>query len=583
MSGRVECWDFDDRSTYEAFVVAARNSGLGTVIDNIEAGYCDDTPGDGVRWLVRYPAEVERTPGSRTVLARRPKLPVERQHDKDNIKVLIELPAFSIVAPTNGRVHPSGRPYLRRKGSFSSIAAYTSEEREALIELARSFDAMPRREADHKAGARTKDNRPGDDFASRTTWTEVLSPHGWTDLFPRDGTTYWRRPGKKFGISATTNHGGADLLYVFTSSTEFEAKKSYTRFGAYAMLNHRGDFQAAARELAKQGYGQQIATSPQAGPRDYRETEAGIEWRRLTKEGVIWTVLTNFSARIVSDITQDDGIETLRALEIAAAINDRAQTFVGAAAQFAQMTWPLEHLGAEAVVQPGQGSKDRARAAIQILSGRIPQRRIYTHTGWRQVDGEMVYMHAGGALGPDGPVDGLEVQLPEQLERYLLPGTDHGLREHVEASLAMRSVASDRVTIPLLAAVYRAAIGEADFSVHISGPTGVQKSEITALGQQHFGATMDARALPGSWTSTGNALEAIASAAKDALLVIDDYVPQGTTSDRARLNAIADRVLRAQGNRSGRGRLRSDATMRRSRPPRGLIVSTGEEVPGGQS
>jgi len=111
----------------------------------------------------------------------------------------------------------------------------------------------------------------------------------------------------------------------------------------------------------------------------------------------------------------------------------------------------------------------------------------------------------------------------------------------------------------------------------------VQKSEITALGQQHFGATMDARALPGSWTSTGNALEAIASAAKDALLVIDDYVPQGTTADRARLNAIADRVLRAQGNRSGRGRLRSDATMRRSRPPRGLIVSTGEEVPGGQS
>ena len=77
-------------------------------------------------------------------------MPDERQHDKDNIKVLIELPAFSIVAPTNGRVHPSGRPYLRRSGSFSSIAAYTSEERDALIELARSFDAMPRSEAEPK-------------------------------------------------------------------------------------------------------------------------------------------------------------------------------------------------------------------------------------------------------------------------------------------------------------------------------------------------------------------------------------------------------------------------------------------------
>jgi hypothetical protein len=123
VSGRVECWDFDDRGTYEAVVTTARNCGLGSVIDRIEAGYCDDTPGDGVRWLVRYPAEVERVPGSRAILARRPKLATERQHDKDNIKVLIELPAFSIVAPTNGRVHPSGRPYLRRSGSFTSIAA----------------------------------------------------------------------------------------------------------------------------------------------------------------------------------------------------------------------------------------------------------------------------------------------------------------------------------------------------------------------------------------------------------------------------------------------------------------------------
>jgi hypothetical protein len=42
-------------------------------------------------------------------------------------------------------------------------------------------------------------------------------------------------------------------------------------------------------------------------------------------------------------------------------------------------------------------------------------------------------------------------------------------------------------------------------------------------------------------------------------------------------------VLRAQGNASGRGRLRSDATQRRARPPRGLIISTGEDVPPGQS
>src|ERR1700730_17549082 len=40
---------------------------------------------------------------------------------------------------------------------------------------------------------------------------------------------------------------------------------------------------------------------------------------------------------------------------------------------------------------------------------------------------------------------------------------------------------------------------------------------------------------------------------------------------------------RAQGNRCGRGRLHSDTRLRPARPPRGLILSTGEEVPAGQS
>jgi Domain of unknown function (DUF927) len=316
---------------------------------------------------------------------------------------------------------------------------------------------------------------------------------------------------------------------------------------------------------------------------DYRETPDGIEWLRRTKDGDVWVPLTNFRARIVSDITRDDGIETTRAVEIEGKINGRSHKFAVSGTEFGQMGWPLEHLGAEAIVQPGHGLRDRARTAIQIVSGRIPHRRVYSHTGWRQIGGSWAYMHGGGTLGAEGPVCGLEVELPEQLEGYVLPIAAENLVDAVATSLAMRKVAPDRVTIPLLGAVHRAVLGGADFSVHLSGLTGAQKSEIAALSQQHYGAAMDARALPGSWTSTGNALEAIASAAKDAVIVIDDYVPQGTTADRQRLNAVADRVLRAQGNRSGRARLRSDTSLRRTRPPRGLIISTGEEVPGGQS
>src|SRR5206468_3731005 len=78
-------------------------------------------------------------------------------------------------------------------------------------------------------------------------------------------------------------------------------------------------------------------------------------------------------------------------------------------------------------------------------------------------------------------------------------------------------------------------------------------------------------------------LEGLASTAKDALLVVDDFAPQGGAHDVARYHREADRLLRAQGNRAGRGRCRPDGSVRPARPPRGSIISTGEDVPRGQS
>jgi len=115
------------------------------------------------------------------------------------------------------------------------------------------------------------------------------------------------------------------------------------------------------------------------------------------------------------------------------------------------------------------------------------------------------------------------------------------------------------------------------------GETGAFKSELAALHQQHFGLGMDRLHLPASWSSTPNALEAMAFHAKDALFVIDDFAPQGSCVDVSRYHAAADRVFRAAGNHAGRGRLESTTRLRDSKPPRALILSTGEEIPRGQS
>ncbi len=318
---------------------------------------------------------------------------------------------------------------------------------------------------------------------------------------------------------------------------------------------------------------------------EYEATDRGLVWNRWTSNGPVPVLLTNFTARIVADIARDDGVETTRAFEIEARLGKRVSRFSVPAARFASMNWPTEHMGAEAVIFPGQSQRDHARAAVQLLSGPVDQRTMYAHTGWRVIDGAPVYLHAGGAIGRNGQVAGVQVDLPSALAEVKLPDppTDETLRSAVAASLDLLRLAPDRISVPVLAATCRSVLGGADSSIHLSGPTGAGKTELAARCMQHFGPGFSRTALPGSWSSTGNSLEVLAFIAKDLLLPVDDFCPTGSSSDVHRIHREADRLFRGQGNNSGRGRLSSDGTLRNARPPRGLILSTGEDIPRGQS
>src|SRR5262249_20254138 len=133
-----------------------------------------------------------------------------------------------------------------------------------------------------------------------------------------------------------------------------------------------------------------------------------------------------------------------------------------AASVFAAMTWPVELLGAGAVVEPGQGTRERARVAIQVLSGEVPEQTVFTHAGWRQGDGAWCYLHAGGAGGADGAVGTGSVRLPGALARVRLPDPPAGddLVAAVRASLSLLDMLPFAVAVPLLAATFLAVLRE---------------------------------------------------------------------------------------------------------------------------
>jgi hypothetical protein len=320
----------------------------------------------------------------------------------------------------------------------------------------------------------------------------------------------------------------------------------------------------------------------------YNATSRGIVWVKDTPNGPVETLVTNFSARIVGSLLEDDGAEVSSSFEIEAQLAGRTFRFPVSAAGFSSMAWVPANMGPGAVVFPGFGLRDHARAAIQLLSTDFAERRVYRHTGWRRLEsGEWAYLHAGGAVLPASCEEAVQVdvQLPDSLSRMTLPEPAEGeqLHEAYRALLRLWGLGPAKITIPLAAAALRAALGGADFALALAGPTGVFKSELAALAQQHFGADFDARHLPASWSGTANSIEGLAFTAKDMLLVVDDYAPQGTAVDVHRLNALVDRIVRAQGNHSGRSRMRADGSLRPTKPPRGLILSTGEDTPPGKS
>ena len=224
-------------------------------------------------------------------------------------------------------------------------------------------------------------------------------------------------------------------------------------------------------------------------PHPYRIIKNKTYYLRETKkDGVSFEVLASFAARVTEEIILDDGVEASRAFQVEGTLADGGMlpSVQIPANRFSGMNWITEHWGLSAVVSAGMATKDRLREAIQCLSSRVQRRAIYTHTGWREVDGEWVYLTSGGAVGRPG----FEVDLPEELQRYKIPRAAHNVKDAMEVSLRLLDLAPLTITAPLWAAVYRAPLAAAlpiDHSIWIEGQTGTLKSTLAALFLSHYG------------------------------------------------------------------------------------------------
>lgn len=254
VSGNLELLDFDAPELYEPFCELVANLAPGL----IERLPLSQSPSGGYHHFYRC----ETVEGNQKLAVKQ--IADEGGRLKDD--TLIETRGeggYIIAPPSPATCHPDGKPYELLRGELTAIPEITPEERDVLLNCARSFNekVIQKAEAEEERPGNASGTRPGDDFNAKFTvqdWSNLLSRHGWKRKSRHGQTEYWQRPGKAgHGISATVNYRGSNLLYVFTSNASpFEPESAYTPFAAYTFLEHGGDFKAAAKALAEEGYGE---------------------------------------------------------------------------------------------------------------------------------------------------------------------------------------------------------------------------------------------------------------------------------------------------------------------------------------
>ncbi|MEV6526870.1 phage/plasmid primase, P4 family [Longispora sp. NPDC051575] len=95
---------------------------------------------------------------------------------------------------------------------------------------------------------------PFDALAEHATWSDILGPAGWSLVArERDGAELWKRPGDSASeYSARAGHNGVPSLVVHSDAAGLPSGpgQRLTMGRTFAHLHHRGDEQAAARDLA---------------------------------------------------------------------------------------------------------------------------------------------------------------------------------------------------------------------------------------------------------------------------------------------------------------------------------------------
>lgn len=302
--------------------------------------------------------------------------------------------------------------------------------------------------------------------------------------------------------------------------------------------------------------------------------------------------MTNFSAAIIAKELSTDGIgeETFTRLRGSLAsgrpmLEIRVPNEVWCDAH----RWIPKQWGTDATVVIPPKERYLLLECLQTTGLDAPTVKTYTHTGWTQIGDKWGFLNAGGVAGTgdnECEVGASQVILPPNLMRYNIPSTCPEAKairayQHLENFFHAADLSA---SAPLIAALFLAPLRtllNLDLCIFLVGKTSTRKSSLIAAALCFYGKGFTRNSLPESFQSTANSVERTAFMAKDLPLAVDNFVP---TLMQNGGQQILSRIAHSVGDGAGRGRLtKGGMGQAYSKPPRALLLLTGEEGAYGES
>ena len=314
-------------------------------------------------------------------------------------------------------------------------------------------------------------------------------------------------------------------------------------------------------------------------PSPYKVVDGNLCMEVAEKHSKYDRKLSNFTPYIKSELTVDDGATETKYLRLAGkhANGETLPEIEVSGKDFPSFNWLFEKWGAKCILEVGKNIREHLRYAIQQTAEHAEQQFIFQQTGWKKIGNTWCYLLPGD--------NKFNVSLKGKLESYC--GEQHFSKSDLETVYSMIKTppALKEIILVLLAFTFLTPLIEflrqaqciPKFVLNIIGRTGTRKSTLAALFLCFFGI-FNAGNLPMSFRDTANSIIQNAFALKDVLTCIDDFHPCSRDDER-KLTSTMQALVRAYGDRTGRGRLRKDSSAMESRPPLGNAIITSEFPP----